>query len=239
MTSCHPILWEEAARAELSPQQQQSVCTPGNDDPRGRALLGGWSLCLLTPSLAHSHFLRVRAGLSGQRYFRAFGAILGRALRHRGQAEGTGFGSCFQSRGWVGMGCPGGTRCREALGCPQPKESPKAAVVVRRAGKMPVSVQHGGELRGAPRNPQEYFSGAGTVGSASGEQQLVAQAWGFLPCVFRAAISGRPGREWFSEKPPGSSGQAVRGRCHLPAGRASSRLGAQPWPWQRAAWLQP
>lgn len=29
MTSCHPILWEEAANAELSPQQQLFSCPPG------------------------------------------------------------------------------------------------------------------------------------------------------------------------------------------------------------------
>lgn len=29
MTSCHPILWEEAASAELLPQQQMFFCAPG------------------------------------------------------------------------------------------------------------------------------------------------------------------------------------------------------------------
>lgn len=54
MTSCHPILWEEAASAELSPQQQLFFCTPGEMMiPWGCTFLG-WSLCLLALSLAHT-----------------------------------------------------------------------------------------------------------------------------------------------------------------------------------------
>lgn len=41
-------------------------------------------------------------------------------MRHRGQAEATGFGSCFQSNGWIGDGDGrDGAGGREALGWPQ------------------------------------------------------------------------------------------------------------------------
>lgn len=71
--------------------------------------------------------------------------------------------------------------CRE-----QSKENP-GAVVARRAGKMLIAMQHGGELEGmlgGLPSRQEYPCGAGAMGSAAGEQQLVAQPWGVLHCVF-------------------------------------------------------
>lgn len=166
---------------------------------------------------------------------------MGRAVRHRGQAEATGFGSCFQSNGWIGDGGgQDGAGGRKALGWPQraAKGEPGSC-----RGQEGWEDAHGcatwwgagGDAGEAPQPPRNTALVQGL------RDQLLESSNSLLSpgdfCTVFSELLFQAGQEvgCFPRNSLAPPGRHVWGRCHPPAGRAGSGAGAQPWHWQGAA----